>query len=285
MNGTKPMAPANLTATAGDQQVSLHWSPSLKAKSYSVYRRPASATEGDRSLIRSGLKETCFTDSGLTNGSPYCYIVLAINARGKESDPSNEVSATPQGQEVVESTITGGSHCKMVSGRQRQPNVEDGMGPAANLPPLPRWIILAIDVITAIKNRALTPDFLTEDTLLLFRRFKDAYDSKDAVKLADEISDKFRGNFYGRQSKAELANFFADVFNSILWGVYPSLSITIYHVIQKDTGAFKAVLEFQSQLKVLGAPVAGFDSGRVVCEARPEGPYGIWRIRQMDHAR
>src|SRR4051794_37152870 len=96
MNGTIPPAPANLTATAGDQQVSLRWEPSPKATSYSIYRRPASALDRDTRLIRSEWTATSFTDTGLINGSPYCYIVRAGNASGEESEPSNEVSATPQ---------------------------------------------------------------------------------------------------------------------------------------------------------------------------------------------
>jgi hypothetical protein len=106
MNGAIPMAPANLNATLGDQQVSLYWTASPQATSYSIYRRPASATEQDWGLIYSQCTATSFTDTGLTNGSPYCYVVRAINASAEESDPSNEVSATPQASGVAGSTIT-----------------------------------------------------------------------------------------------------------------------------------------------------------------------------------
>jgi superfamily I DNA and RNA helicase len=92
---TLPTAPVNLTATAGDGQVSLSWTPSAEASSYFIYRRPALGTKDDRRLIARDLSTTSFTDTGLTNGSPYCYIVRARSTRG-ESDPSNEVSATPQ---------------------------------------------------------------------------------------------------------------------------------------------------------------------------------------------
>jgi Endonuclease NucS len=94
-----PTAPANLTATPGDRQVSLHWMPSAKANTYSVYRRPASVRQGDDRLIRAESRETIFTDTGLTNGSPYRYVVRGWNASG-ESAPSNEVSATPRRKQV-----------------------------------------------------------------------------------------------------------------------------------------------------------------------------------------
>jgi hypothetical protein len=90
----KPTAPIILSATAGDRQVSLSWTPSPEADSYSIYRRPTLGAEGGRRPIRSAWTVTSFTDTGLTNGCPYSYVVTACNASG-ESDPSNEVSATP----------------------------------------------------------------------------------------------------------------------------------------------------------------------------------------------
>ena len=69
-----PMAPTNLTAIAGDGQVALSWSPSTDACSYSIYRRPGSGAEEERWLIRSNVTTISFNDTGLTNGSPYCYV-------------------------------------------------------------------------------------------------------------------------------------------------------------------------------------------------------------------
>ncbi len=103
-----PMAPTNLTALAGDGQVSLSWAPSAEASSYSIYRRPASGAEGDRRLIHSQWPATHFVDTGLTNGSPYCYVVKARNATG-ESDASNEVSAIPEHKQA------NFRHCSRVS--------------------------------------------------------------------------------------------------------------------------------------------------------------------------
>jgi hypothetical protein len=83
-----------VSASPGDGQVSLSWPLVASASSYSVYRRPASRTEDDRLLHTGG--ETLFTDTGLTNGSPYCYVVKAYGSGGEVAS-SKEVSATPQG--------------------------------------------------------------------------------------------------------------------------------------------------------------------------------------------
>lgn len=88
-----PAAPANLTATPGDSQVRLAWTGSAGAASYTVKRSTTSG--GPYAAIASGVTTTSYTDSGLTNGTTYYYVVSALNSLG-ESPPSNEVSATPQ---------------------------------------------------------------------------------------------------------------------------------------------------------------------------------------------
>jgi fibronectin type 3 domain-containing protein len=88
-----PQAPAGLTATPGNAQVSLSWNPSSGATSYNVKR---STVPGGPYTIVGSPVGTSFTDSGLTNGTTYDYVVSAVNASG-ESGNSTEVSATPQG--------------------------------------------------------------------------------------------------------------------------------------------------------------------------------------------
>ena len=91
--GGPPPAPTNLTATAGNAQVSLSWTASSGATGYNVKRGTVSG--GPYTTVGSPTS-TSFTDTGLTNGTTYFYVVTAVNANG-ESSNSNQASATPSG--------------------------------------------------------------------------------------------------------------------------------------------------------------------------------------------
>src|SRR6266511_2347398 len=88
-----PPAPTNLVATPGDGQVSLSWNASSGATSYNVKRSTTSG--GPYSTVASGVTSTSFTNTGLTNGTTYFFVVSAVNSAG-ESGNSNQASATPQ---------------------------------------------------------------------------------------------------------------------------------------------------------------------------------------------
>jgi hypothetical protein len=87
-----PGAPGALTATAGSEQISLTWTAASGATLYNIHRGDASG--GPYTPIQSDWPGTSFTDTGLTNGTPYFYVVTATNATG-EGPASNEASATP----------------------------------------------------------------------------------------------------------------------------------------------------------------------------------------------
>ena len=91
-------APASLTATPGNAQVSLSWPASVGATSYNVKR--ATVSGGPYTTVACATT-TSYTDTGLIGGTTYYYVVSAaynagLNAGGESAD-SIEASATPQG--------------------------------------------------------------------------------------------------------------------------------------------------------------------------------------------
>ena len=69
--------PLGVTATAGDQQVTLTWVASTGALSYEIYRS-TSSTEGTFVSIATGVTATTYLDGGLTNGTRYYYRLKAV---------------------------------------------------------------------------------------------------------------------------------------------------------------------------------------------------------------
>jgi fibronectin type 3 domain-containing protein/regulation of enolase protein 1 (concanavalin A-like superfamily) len=89
---TAPAAPTGLTATADNAQISLLWNSSAGAATYTVLR---STTSGSGyTTVATGVTGTSYTDTGLTNGTTYYYVVTASNTGGTSAN-STEASATP----------------------------------------------------------------------------------------------------------------------------------------------------------------------------------------------
>jgi parallel beta-helix repeat protein len=86
-----PATPAGLVATAGNAQVSLSWTASSGATSYNVNRSTTSA--GSYTQVAAPTT-TSWTDTAVTNGTEYFYVVSAVNSAG-ESANSSQVNATP----------------------------------------------------------------------------------------------------------------------------------------------------------------------------------------------
>ncbi|GIP24351.1 glycosyl hydrolase [Paenibacillus sp. J22TS3] len=81
---TAPAAPTGLKAVAGNGQVTLKWSETSGAESYTVKRAAKSA--GPYTTIAWNLRTPGFTDKGLENGKHYYYVVTAENRLGASPD-------------------------------------------------------------------------------------------------------------------------------------------------------------------------------------------------------
>jgi uncharacterized membrane protein len=91
-SGSAPQAPTGVIATPGNGEVTITWPAVANATSYNIYW---STTSG---LTTNGTEITGVTNpyiqTGLTNGTPYYYVVTAVNGNG-ESTASPQVTATP----------------------------------------------------------------------------------------------------------------------------------------------------------------------------------------------
>ncbi|KRF41857.1 LamG-like jellyroll fold domain-containing protein [Paenibacillus sp. Soil787] len=95
MNGQTlavPTVPTGLSAkSVSGLTINLNWTASSDATSYNVKR--AAASGGPYTSIATGVIGTGYTDTGLTAGAAYYYVVSAVNP-GHESANSTEASAT-----------------------------------------------------------------------------------------------------------------------------------------------------------------------------------------------
>ena len=97
-----PPTPAGLTATAGNAQVTLAWTASNGATSYHVKR--ATVSGGPYTQVAAPTSPSD-TDTGLTNGTTYYYVVSAVNSAG-ESANSSQVNAIPVGPPPTPTGLT-----------------------------------------------------------------------------------------------------------------------------------------------------------------------------------
>ncbi len=109
--GTSPSAPASLTATAVGEQINLSWAASVSASGYNLKRSITSG--GPYTTIATNLAYLNYSDSGLTNGTVYYYVVTATNIYG-ESPVSIQASAQPVSISAPQLNFTiGGGHVQM----------------------------------------------------------------------------------------------------------------------------------------------------------------------------
>ncbi len=90
---TAPAAPTGVTATPGNDQVTIAWTSVTGATSYNIYwSTTTGVTTANGTKIASATNP--YIQTQLTNGTPYYYVVTAVNSIG-ESAASTQVNATP----------------------------------------------------------------------------------------------------------------------------------------------------------------------------------------------
>ena len=101
LTGYVPPTPAGLTAIAGNGVVVLDWPASSGATSYTVSRSTTSGsgyspivTNVIGPVVGSDVPDATYTDNAVVNGTPYYYVVAAVNPNGSSTN-SVEAAATP----------------------------------------------------------------------------------------------------------------------------------------------------------------------------------------------
>lgn len=83
--------PGSVVATSGSGQITLSWQALNGANSYKIKR--ATTSGGPYTTISSGITATSYTDSGLSEGATFYYVLSAISGITESSD-SAEISGT-----------------------------------------------------------------------------------------------------------------------------------------------------------------------------------------------
>ncbi len=91
----------NLIATGSTSKIDLTWDAVDKATSYTIKR--STTAGGPYVSLSTDITGTNYTDTNVTYGTNYYYIVTAIVA-GRESGRSNEASATPETDQTTPAT-------------------------------------------------------------------------------------------------------------------------------------------------------------------------------------
>jgi regulation of enolase protein 1 (concanavalin A-like superfamily) len=130
-----PAAPAALLAGPGENVVSLRWQPSFGASSYTVKR--ATSSGGAYSTVASGITASSYTDTTVSNGTAYYYVVTATNFAGTSGNSPEDI-ATPVSPMV--NVAFGGA----ANDSANNPNGSQGAAKAFDLNAGSKWLCSAI---------------------------------------------------------------------------------------------------------------------------------------------
>jgi hypothetical protein len=101
-------SPTNLTASAGNSQVNLHWDVVTGATGYSVKR--STITGGPYTTLAANVTTNTYADYSVVNGVTYYYVVTAFkeNVRSADSNGANAIPAQ-SGHGLLRITMTDSS--------------------------------------------------------------------------------------------------------------------------------------------------------------------------------
>ncbi|HAZ45318.1 MAG TPA: hypothetical protein DCZ55_12845 [Cyanobacteria bacterium UBA11371] len=145
-----------------------------------------------------------------------------------------------------------------------------------------REVLMVVQGIYIWYQKGYNPERLEGNILSIFQSFKSAYDSKNLKELSRVISDSYSGSFSSAKSKDDLLQAFKYTFDSLPSLVNINLTINVYQIVEDSGESFKSIVDFKSNLTLLLVPFQSLDSGRLYVEARPDNPYGIWKITSID---
>jgi len=115
-----PAAPSGLSYTGDDESVTLNWTAAPGALVYTVSRSTASG--GPYTAVASGIYTTTYTDTNLTNGTTYYYVVSSLSPEGSSVNSAQlAASPVPYGTtyEAENAALSGGAQvyaCNTCSG-------------------------------------------------------------------------------------------------------------------------------------------------------------------------
>ncbi len=107
-SNSAPAPPKNLTASAGNGQVTLRWNKNTESDflRYRIYGGTSSTPTIKMDSTTGGITDTTKTIAGLANGTTYYFRITAVDSAGLESGYSNEVSAKTNALPAVPQSLT-----------------------------------------------------------------------------------------------------------------------------------------------------------------------------------
>ena len=104
-----PSAPTGVAASGGNGQVQINWNSVSGATSYNIYWSTASGVTPQNGTKIANVTSP-YTQTGLTNGTIYYYVVTAVNSSGESAASTPQAQATPSsGGSVVTHTYSVGT--------------------------------------------------------------------------------------------------------------------------------------------------------------------------------